>query len=319
MTAINSQQILIPRKVYIGDGAELTLSFNSTEEISGYNWAGDLNLKEYDIQDLIITKTGLNYYQISIRFVPWKTGQIKFPDLELIYAGKQGHNKQGQSSGQTSGQSSIEADSDSQPSADSHTILSIEPIQIVSLVEQNQVTGMRGPTNPMLIPGTAYKLYGTLIAGILILLLLIRLLIKRKHIAQLIKERKIKIKYKRNQKKTIRSLSELLKSDKKKDPKLTAEIIQKLMRNYLEVRFEYPFTKTVSSKIVEGFLTATSHMAENKKIKAIEEMAGIFIRTDYIRYGNGTFLDNELNEIIKNLKSHIETLEAAPPKIVDIH
>lgn len=293
MTITNTQQILIPKKVYIGDTAELTINFNSSSEISGWNWTSSLNLKDYDIKDLQISKSGINYYQLVIKFTPWKTGTIDFPDLELITA-----------------------------SVTDSLILVTDPIQIVSLVEQNQITGIQGAKNPMLIPGTTYKIYGFLITTVLLLLILIRALIKRKKIAQFIRERKLRRKYLKNKKKSLRALSNLLKNNNSRESLTDKEFsgaVQNIMRTYLEIRFEYPFTKAVSSSICKSFYDATSGLSEENKYDAVEEIEGIFIRTDYIRYGNGSLSSDERKQIIENLKNHIETLETLPPKVVDIH
>lgn len=302
MTISNTQQILIPKKVYIGDTAELSISFNYPKEINGYTWQSSLNLKDYDIHNVTINKNGVNYYQIVINFTPWKTGNIDFPDLELIT-----ENVENRENGDA-------------PVSDA-LILQTDSVQIVSLVEQNQVTGLQGIKNPMLIPGTTYKLYGLLITFVLLILILIRTLIKRKHIAQFIKERKQRRKYLKNKKQSLRALSNLLKPGKNNlnDDKNFAASIQNIMRNYMEIRFEYPFTKSVASEISRKFSETTCGLLEEKKYDAVQEIEAIFIRTDYIRYGNGSFIENEKNEIVENLKKHIDTLETLPPKEVDIH
>ena len=82
------------------------------------------------------------------------------------------------------------------------------------------------------------------------------------------------------------------------------------MRAYLEFRFDYPFTKKVSSEILKGFYEATNNLISDKKIPACEEITQVFIRTDYIRYSkNGKFSPDELNKLIEKLVKQIEILE----------
>jgi len=358
MATINPQQILVPKKVYIGDAAELRISFNSTQEILNYNWMGDLNLQDYSIQNVQITKSGLNYYQMTINFVPWKTGNLQFPKMELITAA---------------------AENSEQVPAES-LILKTEPVQIVSLVEQNQITGLRGASNPMLIPGTTYKLYGTCIAIVLILIVLIRLIVKRKNVALYLETKKIQRKFRKNKRQTLKALSLLVsekKSDSNKDKsdKAFAASVQSILRNYLEVRFDYPFKNTVSSEILNAYkktmlqqpealilaqLNAQSEKQNTSakdeteesqknaietvsknisdatkqaidkliedKLHAAEVIAEVFNQTDYIRYGNQKLKDStdngeisEKNQIIDTLKTQIEILETSAPKVVDIH
>ena len=82
------------------------------------------------------------------------------------------------------------------------------------------------------------------------------------------------------------------------------------MRNYLEVRFDYPFTKTVSSEIMAGWQSATGGLLSDTKEEAFEEIASSFVRTDYIRYSKGgSYKPDELNKLVEKLVSDIQILE----------
>ena len=86
--------------------------------------------------------------------------------------------------------------------------------------------------------------------------------------------------------------------------------MQKALRNYLEVRFGYPFTHTVTSEIMAGWQSVTGGLASEKKEEAFEEIAACFIRTDFIRYSkDGTFEKDELVKLVEKLVLLIETLE----------
>ena len=62
--SVSAQQILMPKKVYIGDTAELRCSFNtdldlfkklpkgSSKELSVTSFTSELNSKEYDIKNI---------------------------------------------------------------------------------------------------------------------------------------------------------------------------------------------------------------------------------------------------------------------------
>ena len=290
MPTISPQQILMPKKVYIGDTAELRCTFNSPNQtLKDLTSQGTIKLplvsqtstEEYVIKDLSLSPAGVDFYQLTITFVPWKTGELLFPPMEI---------------------------------EGSDTILEFQPIQIVSLITAENVstTSLHDTAAPLLLPGTAYKLYGSLAAIILILIILIRLFVKRKSLIFYINNKRLLRKYKKNKKQAKRALYKIADTVNEADfnAKTAAENLQKVLRNYLEVRFDYPFTRTVTSEIMAGWQSVTGGLASEKKEEAFEEIAACFIRTDYIRYSkNGSFEKDELVKLIEELVSIIEILE----------
>lgn len=290
MQEITPQQILLPKKVYIGDTAELRCTFNSPDanlKVLISNGTIKLTLDsfsintDYEIKDLTLAPAGVDFYQLSITFVPWKTGDIFFPPLTI---------------------------------EDSEVKILFQPVNIVSLISSDEktATALRDTAAPLLLPGTAYKLYGALAAFIIILIIVIRLIVKRESLAFYFKTRRLLKKYKKNKKQTVKKLRQLLSENPSKETsdKTAAESIQKILRNYLEVRFDYPFTKAAASEIMPGFYKATNGVLSSQKEEAFGDIAASFIRTDYIRYSNdGAFKNGEKKEIITNLIDKIEHLE----------
>ena len=290
MAIISSQQILVPKKVYIGDTAELRCTFNSpSQTLKTLTAQGATKLplvsqsstEEYVIKDVSLSPAGVDFYQLTITFVPWKTGDLQFPPMEI---------------------------------EDADLILEFQPLQIVSLItaENAATTTLHDTAAPLLLPGTAYKLYGTLAGIILILIILIRLFVKRKSLMFYINNRRLLKKYKKNKKQTKRALYKIADTADEPDfnAKAAAENIQKLLRNYLEVRFDYPFTRTVTADIMAGWQTVTSGLCSDKKEEAFGDIASCFIRTDYIRYSKrGAFEKDELVKLVEQLVKNIETLE----------
>ena len=287
MQTISPQQILVPKKVYIGDAAELRCSFNSpnltlknlvkngTVELPLLNFE---NTEDYDIKSITLSPAGIDFYQLTITFIPWKTGDLQFPSMAI---------------------------------EDTDLILELKPVQIVSLIstEGNNTAYLRDTKAPLLLPGTTYKLYGTLSIFIVALIILIRIIVKRKSLMFYINNKRLLKKYKKNKKQTIKLLKLLSKKTEEND-KYDSEMIQKIMRNYLEIRFNYPFTKTVTSEIMKGWQTATGNILSEKKEEAFCDIASVFIRTDYIRYSkNGSFSIGEKKELIEKLINQIEILE----------
>lgn len=292
MISIQTQQILLPKQVYIGDTAELrcTFNFNSAElksltqngivELSCENFLEPLNSIDYQIKNVTLAPTGVDLYQITISFVPWKTGEIFFPSFNL-----EGYQ------------------------------IDFESVNIVSLAQQNSITSIQESAAPLLLPGTTYKLYGFLIAIVLVLVLLIRMIIHYKKVEFYLKNLKLRIKYRKNAKSTKKKLRALIypspNQDNEQDEKQICSEIQKIMRNYLEVRFAYPFTKVVTSDLMKSFTQATYGLASEEKELVFEDFIAVFIRTDYIRFsGQNHFEENELSEIVTKLIKGIEIIEA---------
>ena len=290
MTTIAPQQILMPKKVYIGDTAELRCTFNSpapqlkqltVNGIAKLPFVSQTDTEDYVIKDVSLAPAGVDFYQLTITFVPWKTGDLLFPPMEI---------------------------------EDTDTLLEFQPLQIVSLItaENASTTTLHDTAAPLLLPGTAYKLYGTLAAIVLLLIILIRLFVKRKSLMFYINNKRLLKKYKKNKKQTKKALYKIADSAAQADfnAKTAAENLQKVLRNYLEVRFDYPFTRTVTSDIMAGWQSVTGGLCSDKKEEAFGEIAACFIRTDYIRYSKGgSFEKDELVKLVDKLVLIIETLE----------
>ena len=188
-------------------------------------------------------------------------------------------------------------------------MIEFQPIQIVSLIstDPNNATVLRDTAAPLLLPGTTYKIYGALTAFIIFLIVAIRIIIKRKSIQFYMNTKRLQRKYKKNKKQTFRALRQIENETSDSD---AAGQIQKIMRNYLEVRFDYPFTNATTSELMKGWQKVTGGLLSDTKEEAFGDIAAIFIRTDYIRYGNETkFNQNEKTELIKKLIDCIEILE----------
>lgn len=291
MANISPQQILVPKKVYIGDTAELRCTFNSPNPVLKQlvsNGTAELPLvsqistqDDYVIKNVSLSPAGIDFYQLTITFIPWKTGDLRFPPMEIEKA---------------------------------DVTLEFQPVQIVSLItsENPNTSTIRDTAAPLLLPGTAYKLYGALAGFVIFLIICIRIILKRKNILFYINQKRLLKRYRKNKKQTIRALYKIADEaeTEKIDDQTAAEKIQKAVRSYLEVRFDYPFTHTVASEIMKGWQTATGGLLSEAKTEALGDIAASFIRTDFIRYSkNGNFEPDELIKLIEKTVSLIQTLE----------
>ena len=281
MIYIQSQQSTFPKAIYIGDKAELRCSFSSgavlqTGTLSAQSFLQPIDFSLYDINEITLQKSGTDYYTLVINFTPWRTGQISFPDFQLEGAGT----------------------------------LHFEAVQIKSLVEQQGVTDIKNFSSPLLLPGTAYKIYGGIAVFVVLLIVVIRLIVKWRSVVLWFKNVKLKRRYARSKKATVRALKAL--GSKNEAPAEICTKLQKLMREYLELRLEYPFTKTLTSEMSMAFEKATSGLADEKRQDAFDSIILIFVRTDFIRFSHtqkSKFEEGELAGIIKNLIDAITVIE----------
>lgn len=281
MITVQTQQVLVPKQVYIGDRAELRCTFSTSAKIKAEGFCGELDYNQYDIKDVKLQPSGVNTYTLTIAFVPWRTGDIIIPDYRL----------------------SEEVSSD-------EMIIHFNPVNIVSLTQKDSITTLRDSASPLLLPGTIYKLYGSLIAAILVLIVGIRLIVKHKDVAFFITRLVSSAKNNSNRRRTIKQLGKIAKNTQLSDNESAAEI-QKTLRTYLEKRFDYPFSKTVSSELSAAFTKLTGGLLSEEKQDAYDDIVIAFVRTDYIRYSSASkFNDDEKPALVKKLINDIETIES---------
>ena len=285
MIYIQTKQSVFPKAIYIGDKAELRCTLKSQSELSEgaaspQSFKHDLDFSLYDIKDIALQKNQAGQsdegnYTLVITFVPWQTGKIQLPDFELEGLGT----------------------------------IHFEAVQVISLVEQQNVTGLRTYSSPMLLPGTTYKIYAGLAVFVILLILLIRLIIKWHSVVFWFNNTKLKRRYARSKKNTIKALKKLVQETS--DSQISTQL-QKIMREYLELRLNYPFTKKLTSEMSMAFDQASCGLADENRYAVFENIISIFVRTDYIRFSDSSdakFEEGELSQILNNLIDDIEVIE----------
>ena len=311
MINIQIKQNLIPKQVYIGDSAQLLCSFNSNSEILKSllaekdiislpleNFATNLDFTQYDIKEITLAKAGIDYYNLNLSFVPWRTGPVQFPDYRLFT-------------------DKIE---------NQEIVIVFEPLSISSLTEEKSITSIKDIESPLLLPGTIYKLYGGIIVFIILLIIIIWLIVKHKKVLEFIRRRTDIRRYRKNKKQAIKQLNLLCKNKHEEDV-LAAEKIQKIMRKYLDIRFDYPFSKTVTSQMNMAFINLKGLLSDGRedgddrdaeeekafteiKLAACREIITAFEKTDFIRFSQEhSFKENEKLSLIQQLIENIEILE----------
>lgn len=297
MAYMQSQQVLVPRQVYIGDSAELRCTFETESvlfrnlvaqkgniELSKEYFMGELDASKWDVKNVVISSSGYNKYTLSVSFVPWRTGNIDLPAFDMGAA--------------------LNSDAEIY-------VMGFQRFEVVSITKTQSLSSLRDIQSPLLLPGTTYKVYGLIILLLLLIIAVIRITIKRKKFVFFIKNEILLWKYRKNKKATFKQLLKLEQDKVSADNQIASEM-QKIIRSYLEFRMDYPFTKLVTSEMMEGFYKATCNLLSDKKTFAAEEIIRVFVRTDFIRYSkDAAFNANERQQLISTLMNSIETLEAA--------
>ena len=289
MANLKSQQILVPMQVFIGDDAELRCTFNSNSsaikklidnskdgsvELTISDFEKPIESSEYDISQITLELKGVDFYQLQISFNPWKVGKIQFPSINIA-----------------------------------DEILDFSPIQIMSIVEQTNTSSLKESISPLLLPNTSYKILGFIIAFVVFILLMIRIFMKRNKIHFFINSQKIKYRNKKNRTRTIKVLQKLLLQEEINDIEF-AENFQQIMRRYLQIHFDYPFSNCVTSQMEEAFSIISKNLFSVEKNESFMKLVSFFVRTDYIRFsGKGICIQNERQEIIESTKKIIQVLE----------
>lgn len=306
-------QLIIPKKIFVGDTAELRYNFRSSIDLFSDNTNVNellisldklqinIDNNEYSIEKVILQRNG-TFYTVIFTFIPWITGFIDFPKFDLLMV--------------LFGTNNVPFEIDPLP------------FEVVSIISSGIDMNIRQPTPPLLIPGTIYIVYLIIFLSIVFFILIIKLILNRAKIFTAIRNHMAIRNYARNARKTLAFFKRLSKKSSKYSDVEYCQIFEKNMRNYLSIRFDYNFETVVTSKIASVFETITAGLLSEEKLDKIEVLIRLFSRADYIRFAQdsidskklpheefSTILkDNERADLIRDVKSIIETFEKIEKK-----
>ena len=299
------QQALMPKEVYVGDEAQIRITFQSPvdffalaspECITSDGISLDTTIDAFTQKEqsctvvrAILERTEFSYTLI-VTLIPWEPGDIDFAAFDLNSAC---HIEQGE----------IRAN-----------FIDIQNVTVTSLAKKLSATTLRNPASPKLLPGTNYILWAAIV-GILIFLILMVLFFV--HLPDFVKgfaDFWEKIGFVRNAGGSKRQIKKLLA--KKETDAQFAEEWQHIMRRYLEYRFSVKFNSIATNRIYDTIRTTTGDLLSADRDIAVEEMHSLCIRTDYIRYAGGSlegqsaeFSLGEKKELVEKTLLLIDALE----------
>lgn len=291
------QQVLIPKEVFVGDKARIEYSFRSPVDffamadpscINGDTLVFDVNQKIFtDLADrctvtqVMLLRNGLAY-SFVVDLIPWKPGSIDFEVFNLTQMCIDSKSR-----GDEPGESEQEVD----PQQMVYKI-DMVPITIESIMEKLGTSTIRPTASPILVPGTKTILY-LIVAGVIFLLVLIAVVILRfSHILKSIEHMRERFGFFRNAHGSKRRMRVLLNRKNVSDVDFAAEW-QRIMKQYLEYRFSYPFGAVTSKRIALKIKEINGNSLSAGQENAVDYLTALFIRTDYIRYAQGS-IDSRL-------------------------
>jgi len=319
------QQILVPKDIYVGDNVQLHYTFNSPIDFFALSdptrIEGDvltLNPKSpafispdesFTVNDVSLHRNGMSY-TLLISFIPWRPGQLEFPEFDLNEYCR------------TTDFTTVPSESDVPIENLVQYKMKLQSVTVLSLVESMGATGIRPAISPRLLPGTTYIVWTLIIVGILVLFAAGFALAKMRAIKEAYYNLLEYLGFLKNVHTAKRGLKKL--SEKNCDDGDFAAQWQKIVRNYLDYRFEVPFSSVTTKRIASVINTATGNILGERQENAVMDIVSLFMRTDYIIFAQNSidskqlpledhqaaFSEGERNKIVEITEKAIDGLEA---------
>ena len=297
----DTSQFLIPKRIYVGDTAELTFTFRSSFELFEENpdeteknislatLPFNFDTEEFTLHSLILKKNGPSYAAV-FKFTPWKTGMISFPEFDLLSA--MGKN------------SAVPLE------------IQTRPVEVYSVLQNGAEASLKPCASVLLLPGTIYFVWGMLILFIALVILAVSVAVHREKIMRFLFRTLLLSLYARNSRRALREMKRLEDKSEKFSGKEFALLFQKIMRKYLAERLGVSFETVTSSSITLTCQEAFGGFLSDEKLTAVEDVEGSFRRADYIRFAGGTgLLSNEERALfLKNGRELVKALDRQEKK-----
>lgn len=319
------QQFVLPSEVYIGDEVELHYTFNSgvdffaladSKHIDGDTLYLNPHLKpfvdadeRYTVNEVSLHRNGMSY-TLLIKFVPWVTGELKFPtfnlsacclgkDAEIVDEEKtvdKDASEKDSAEKKDGGEKIFEEQVDTM-ALDSGINpapykIRLQGVNIISLSENLGAISLRPPVSPLLLPGTNYILWTLIVVGVLLLFGICFVLAKMRAIQEAWYNLRERLGLIRMSQLTRRHLKKLA-SKKCSDVEYATEW-QKIMRTYLDSRFGVPFGAVTTKRIASVIFNVTGGMLSDSQEDAVLTIVSLFTRTDYIIFAQNSIDSKQL-------------------------
>ena len=284
---------LTPSDVTVGERTQLVYRFETESPLP----LEKISLKEND--ELIVKANSGGLYSIYslqfesdgsdcamiVDFIPWKAGELVFQPFDF---------------------SSFVNKTETEELLPENYIIQIPPVLIRSVTQETGINSLQPPSPPLVIPGTTYTVYLSIFVCALLLLLATFVLLRFRQIRELCKKLWIMAKRRRNARKFLRLLRAFV-SEKGvfKDNLISAELISKEMRIYLERRFGLEFESAVTGEI----LAVAEGIFEQCCMENLTQVQKVLARCDELRFSGDeqkkVFENGERSALAAQLKTAV--------------
>lgn len=248
--------VLLPRDVFVGDTAELVFfqEFPVPDEVreEGLTIPGSRfdGYSDYRIELVSLSWQG-SIAEIHVRFVSWKTGVVELPPLTTDYG-----------------------------------VLVVPPVTIASIVDRDGITAPSPARSPLLIPGTTWILYGTLLGVLFVTGLVWILVVKIRFWLVTGPGKRLAARRYRNFLREIRLLS---RRYQKKGDSWWYGRLSRALKSYLGLYFYSDVSSCLSQTGAELVLSVRAvdkrEDAGDSPGRAAETLESLFAVIDRVRFG----------------------------------
>lgn len=269
-----TSQMVLPKRIFVGDTAELHYTFNSNVDF----FPNEENLDEkplifeklpfdfdnenFTLQKAVIQKNGL-LYTVVLTFTPWKVGILDFPQFDLL--------------------SAVFGNTNPVP-----FLIDPKPVEISSIITKDEDSSLRGIKGPLFFPGTIYVIYAAVLLLVALLIIILHTVLKWQEISLKLKQRKTLRMYAKNARNALRQFRKLEKNSLRINDVAFCLAVQQIFRYYLTVRFGRKFDALSTEQISSAFDELTGGAMSDFLRENVSSVQEIFRRADYIRFAHGS-------------------------------
>jgi hypothetical protein len=269
-----TSQMVLPKRIFVGDTAELHYTFNSNVDffpneetldekpLIFEKLPFDFDNENFTLQKAVIQKNGL-LYTVVLTFTPWKVGILDFPQIDLL--------------------SAVFGSTNSVP-----FLIDPKPIEISSIITKYEDSSLRGIKGPLLFPGTIYAIYAAIVLFVVILIFILHTILKWQEISAKFRQKKTLRMYAKNARNALRQFRKLEKNSLRINDVAFCLAVQQIFRYYLTVRFGRKFDALSTEQISAAFEELTAGTMSDFLRENVSSVQEIFRRADYIRFAHGS-------------------------------
>lgn len=275
-------QISLPEIASVGDTVEIRYIFHTDTEIFvcddgthedlPTDWPAFAAQRERcTVLSASLDRFG-TAYTLTLTLVAWKVGTLAFAPFSL----------------------------------GSHTV-TLDPIEISSIVEKSGAPGFRPPSPPLAVPGTTAVLAVIAAVFLSVVAAAAFVLLHRSAVADFFAARRAR----RNMRAVLKKLRALALRHDDTDDRDFCAAVQHILRGYLSERFACSFAAVETGGLYAAVSAICGGALDEAQDAMMEEVLYLFNRTDYIRYAHADLPAGEKELLLSVAVDAVESIGGA--------